>query len=358
MRTYETPMGPVNKKQWMLLKYVSKKTAGHEFGDCPPLHIPAAVIDEIIPGVDWEALVTNGFLRKSRGLLKLHKKLSGFLSVADDPVLPGSRRPMVSSILEDDEFGEIPVDALVKTSRQAFIVNSFMADKIKNAQWDDSVSDGVRKAARKTAYHTSPLFHDAYCDWRGRVYYQSSDWGSIFNSKVVRSMLDSQHADEMNTDDFRYMCAVVEEEFEVTIHNFLDVMAITITNAYDAQRVRAAYAIFEYTKYRKTAYLMEQDATCSGGQIVALLTGDRDLGIATNVVPSPVKQDLYKEISDNDNMMQIWHLLGLDGMEHKGLRRELAKPVVMVSFYGGSADAVFVNVWDRYEGEFETNEDG
>ncbi len=126
-----------------------------------------------------------------------------------------------------------------------------------------------------------------------------------------------------------------------------------------AQRVRAALAIHEVKTTGATAYLLEQDASCSGGQIIALLTGDQNLGEATNIIRSSTggKQDIYRRLSEALSMEPVWHILGLSGPLHANTRRKLAKPVIMVSFYGGKEKGILNSMWLNYNGSFEDEGD-
>lgn len=100
---------------------------------------------------------------------------------------------------------------------------------------------------------------------------------------------------------------------------------------------------------------MEQDASCSGGQIIALLTGDSKLAAATNCIKREGKGDLYLSITENKLLNSLWHTLDLAATdkETKAVRRQLAKPVVMVSFYGGEKNGILCTLWNKYNGEFE-----
>ncbi len=297
-------------------------------------------------------LKDNKLVRDDKGLgTRISRKAKGTWEPQQERINPGTRRPYVNSVLLDEELGEIPIDALNAAADQSFSVNEFMAQKIKDAKWSTELQHpnnaGVIKSAVDTAWAKGPLFHDAFCDWRGRVYYQSGNFGGMLNNKIVRSMLDAPEAHNVGRDsrEFRYMLQVIESEYGVNLRNFREVRDSTITNAKDANRVRAAHAIYEVLKHGATAYLMEQDASCSGGQIIALLTGDRALAQVTNAIPAPVRGDIYLGISEDPRMEDLWHMFDLAGPEDKHTRRSMAKPVVMVTFYGGVAVGITTNLW-------------
>lgn len=83
----------------------------------------------------------------------------------------------------------------------------------------------------------------------------------------------------------------------------------------------------------KTALAMEQDASSSGAQIIALTTKNKQLAELSNVIPTEQKQRLYDVIAkatyDDPRFTKINERLGLN---EKDLRKA-SKALCMVTFY-------------------------
>ena len=94
----------------------------------------------------------------------------------------------------------------------------------------------------------------------------------------------------------------------------------------------------------KTALALEQDASSSGAQIIALTTRNKQLAELSNVIPTPYKKRLYDEIASltyNDpRFREINKKLGLT---EKDLRKA-AKAQNMVTFYGAGQRTGILNV--------------
>ena len=119
----------------------------------------------------------------------------------------------------------------------------------------------------------------------------------------------------------------------------------------DFMRVRAALAVIEYSEVGRTAYLVEQDASCSGFQHMALLMRDRRLARRVNATPNDKRQDLYRYVAD---ICSIGVVLGLNDRD----ARQWAKPVVMLTGYGSGANGIATRYWFDAGGEGDYNEDG
>lgn len=94
----------------------------------------------------------------------------------------------------------------------------------------------------------------------------------------------------------------------------------------------------------KTALALEQDASSSGAQIIALTTKNKELAKLSNVVPTNQKQRLYDEIAAatyNDPRFRV--LNQKLGLTEKDLRRA-AKAQNMVTFYGAGEKTGILNV--------------
>ena len=97
----------------------------------------------------------------------------------------------------------------------------------------------------------------------------------------------------------------------------------------------------------KTALALEQDASSSGAQIIALTTRNKQLAELSNVIPTTQKRRLYDEIAartfDDEEFRQLNARLGLS---EKDLRKA-AKAQNMVSFYGAGERTGILNVENK-----------
>ncbi len=94
----------------------------------------------------------------------------------------------------------------------------------------------------------------------------------------------------------------------------------------------------------KTALALEQDASSSGAQIIALTTKNKQLAELSNVVPTNQKRRLYDEIAAatyNDPRFKV--LNEKLGLNEKDLRKA-AKAQNMVTFYGAGERTGILNV--------------
>jgi SPP1 gp7 family putative phage head morphogenesis protein len=95
----------------------------------------------------------------------------------------------------------------------------------------------------------------------------------------------------------------------------------------------------EKVKTFKTKLMMENDASASGAQIIALATRDRTLALASNVLPTTKKNRLYDTIAMDTMADPAFH--SLEAFKDLGLTWEElakgAKQANMVAFYGAGA---------------------
>jgi len=97
------------------------------------------------------------------------------------------------------------------------------------------------------------------------------------------------------------------------------------------------------TQY-KTALALEQDASSSGAQIIALTTRNKQLAELSNVVPTNQKRRLYDEIAASTFDDPRFKTLNLKlGLSEKDLRKA-AKAQNMVTFYGAGERTGIMNV--------------
>ena len=94
----------------------------------------------------------------------------------------------------------------------------------------------------------------------------------------------------------------------------------------------------------KTAIALEQDASSSGAQIIALTTRNKQLAELSNVVPTTQKRRLYDEIAAATYNDPRFRKLNIKlGLNEKDLRKA-AKAQNMVTFYGAGERTGILNV--------------
>jgi len=99
----------------------------------------------------------------------------------------------------------------------------------------------------------------------------------------------------------------------------------------------------------KTALALEQDASSSGAQIIALTTRNKQLAELSNVIPTAQKKRLYDEIAAatyNDPRFKV--LNQKLGLNEKDLRKA-AKAQNMVTFYGAGERTGILRIEDKLQ---------
>jgi hypothetical protein len=102
----------------------------------------------------------------------------------------------------------------------------------------------------------------------------------------------------------------------------------------------------------QTAYLLEQDANCSGFQHMALIMRDMRLASATNVIINDEDEDLYMEVAESGDVANLL----FKGNERKA--RQFSKTIVMLTGYGSGATGIACSYWNDHGGAGEINADG
>jgi SPP1 gp7 family putative phage head morphogenesis protein len=103
-------------------------------------------------------------------------------------------------------------------------------------------------------------------------------------------------------------------------------------------------ASLETLKSYKTSLALEQDASSSGAQIIALTTRNKQLAELSNVIPTNYKKRLYDEIAASTyNDRRFIELNKKLGLSEKDLRKA-AKAQNMVTFYGAGERTGIFNV--------------
>lgn len=105
-----------------------------------------------------------------------------------------------------------------------------------------------------------------------------------------------------------------------------------------------SYENLQHLRSYKTSLALEQDASSSGAQIIALTTRNKQLAELSNVVPTNQKRRLYDEIAAATyNDPRFRELNKRLGLSEKDLRKA-AKAQNMVTFYGAGERTGILNV--------------
>ena len=275
------------------------------------------------------------------------------------PIAPGTRRPVFTGIDAECDSPEV-LNSLSLLSKQGYCYNAVVAAKIRRDIEDGNMIFGPAAEARTEGKEygrnealmsikrlmgkcpNTPLHSDVFLDWRGRVNHMSATFASFQQNLLQRACLSAPKAVEVAVDspEWDYMLQQFAHE-GVTLDNYSDMLAAPIATADDAIEYRMAFTIMEIITTGKTDFMLEQDASCSGGQIIAMLTGDMDLARATNLINTDGdRQDIYTDLVSNERFDNVWEECPMPLKD----KRAIAKPVIMISFYGGGPAGILANM--------------
>ena len=268
-----------------------------------------------------------------------------------EPITPGTRRGIISNSPLEPEPGSMHMQVLDRVSKQGFRINSRFMDLLfswwgPRPPLNQNLASDYRSLG---ANKGKVIFTDAFFDWRLRVYTMAGTWGSLQNSRLSRAALEAPYAVAPTPEQWAEVVAVFKHEDWPT--TYADASEYLKTPSTDWMQIRAALAVLEYHETGQTAYLVEQDASCSGFQHVALLMRDPDLARQVNATITDSRNDLYAYVAD---ICGIGPALGLNDRE----ARQWAKPVVMLTGYGSGAGGIACRYWFDAGGAGEYNEDG
>ena len=281
---------------------------------------------------------------------------------SNSPVIPGSNRPMISRSPYAPSEDSPHYECLKKLSNQGFRVSPLFVDYVASVfpkvcaerqLWLEAIERtflGLWRTKNKVIYT------DVFYDWRGRVYQQSGEWGSLQNNRLSRAALSSPERYKVTVKGFEYMKKIFKHEgwpcTTEEANHFLMNPEFDGNGALDWMAVRAALTILEINKDGTTDFLIEQDATCSGFQHMALLMKDFELAKTVNAIYSSTRGDLYMLVA---KLGKIAELL-FKGNAKKA--RQFAKVIVMLTGYGSGAAGIACRYWTDAGGSGETDEDG
>lgn len=367
MNYYNVNGHDINALQYVMLKNASKAKflpSNDTIENAVPLHVNP-LIQELYAGNTAEILhdatdlAKKGFLTLRTGAGKAlfaeaTEKGNIINQPSTTPLRVGYHRPAVSNANNNaQEMPDIMKNALQTLADTPLVLNEEMRKLVQRTRMNGWTPE-ERAVIKGLLEWEGPIYSEAFCDWRGRAYNQSGTFGSYTQSKINRAMLDAPEATPVKygSREYKYMITITECEYGVNDKNWRQILNKPITEPSDLNRARAALAIKEVKETGKTAYMMEQDASCSGAQFVALLMGDTKMAKYTNLLPDSVKHDLYTFIAADTTIIELLNNVGITNPKKI---RNAAKPVVMLSFYGSYHKQIALNIWIDNEGEMVEN---
>lgn len=131
-------------------------------------------------------------------------------------------------------------------------------------------------------------------------------------------------------------------------------LAIEYARIYD--HVEGDFTNIEKLATYKTKLMIENDASSSGAQIIGLSTGDRDISINSNVLPTLQKNRLYDLVAmDTVSDPDFQKIQGLkDANVQWTDLQKAAKAQNMVSFYGAGKATQAANIEAKFASVLET----
>jgi hypothetical protein len=265
------------------------------------------------------------------------------------PIKPGTRRGMISNSPFEINEDSYHYHVLEKVAEQQFRVSSRFMDTLF-AWWGPRppVNEGLASCYRTLGANKGRLARtDAFYDTRGRVYSLSGDSGSLQNSRLSRAAMEAPEPVDVRG-GWSYALEIFQHEGWATTVD--EANAVLSTPTTDFMAVRAAIAILEVAETGKTAFLLEQDATCSGFQHMALLTRDRALAEAVNATVSDVRGDLYALLAEECAIAAYFEITDRAA-------RSFVKPIVMLTGYGSGAHGLALRYWVDFNGEVVVDEE-
>ena len=276
---------------------------------------------------------------------------------------PGHHRQIISrSPVTIIDESSLFFTALARLAEQGYKVNPQYVDYIY--QNIGTIAKGMDENKRATLIrHLTQMFHfkgtkeliysASFYDTRGRTYHMTGDTLTYQGHQISRWALAAPQRYGVTDKAYQYMLKMFEHEgWPITVE---DARTLLSNPSDDFAAIRAALTIIDIHETGMTDYMLEQDASCSGFQMMGLIMNDVDLLIATNVIKSPDgrRRDLYIETALAGNV----HTTLFDG--DMRLARKFCKPVVMLTGYGSGYRGLATRIWLDHDGagSYNINED-
>ena len=190
----------------------------------------------------------------------------------------------------------------------------------------------------------SPYWMEIFADWRGRLYTDSRGILSYQGDDLSRALTQFNEAKPVDTDDLKIFLEIIEDEYDLTHARIQEICAdpeAYLDDNDDSKPCCVLAAALAYEEAETTGhsrYVLQQDATCSGFQHIAMFLRDSYLGKLVNILSSTKKRDLYKKVVRLlvKTRTQAW-VETLAKQCPKKLRKQMAKPTVILTGYGSGA---------------------
>ena len=302
-----------------------------------------------------------GYITRTRGGVRGKARFKSGVNKA--PVAPGDKRPAVSGrdseVLADADVlntalwqqGDIPFTTHKPTAQ---VLRSLKADGVWSPSKEENRS--VDWHCRSNgSWHLSP-----FADWRGRIYLQDGEHGSPMTDHVNRGCTDLADATVASLEDQAYIMAIIADEYDLNLQLAKDYLNDPVQWCRDhgvphsvGNFTRAAFCLVEMAAGQATGYIVQQDASCSGFQIMALLTGDADLAMQVNLLSPEKSYDLYSHVAEEAGIFAMLSEMGIEAR----FARLVAKAVVMLVGYGAGVATVANGILAKGDCQ-EQDEDG
>ena len=266
--------------------------------------------------------------------------------VNSKPVAPGDKRPSVS--MRDDEVladAGILNDAMWQLGETSFRTHTPTAGVLRQLK-ADGVWQPSKEENKSVDWHCrqrGAWFLSPFCDWRGRIYLQDGQFGSPMTDHVNRGCTDWATPVVASQEDAEYVAQIIADEYDLTLGLAKDYLNDPVQWCKDhgvphsvGNFTRAAFALVEMSEGRPCGYIVQQDASCSGFQIMALLTGDEELARQVNLLSECKSYDLYSYVAEKAGIYAMLEDMGIDPR----YARHVAKAVVMLVGYGAGVATV------------------
>ena len=266
--------------------------------------------------------------------------------VSRTPVAPGDQRPAVS--MRDSEVladADVLNHAMWRAGEVEYTTHKPTANVLRELKasgvWTPSKEED--SSVNWHCKQTEGWYLAPFADWRGRIYLQSGSHGSPMTDHVNRGCTDFATGQVASIEDSLYVAAVIKDEYgldhEGAVEFLTDPVEYCRTHGVPQSLgnfTRAAWALREMANGVSTGYIVQQDASCSGFQIMSLLTGDEELARQVNLLSPTKEYDLYTHVAEAAGIFTILSEMGID----QRFARHCAKAVVMLVGYGAGVDTV------------------
>ena len=288
----------------------------------------------------------------------------------------GQRRALVSRRVDIQLSDEVK-EAMSYLQSQSYTINERVYDVMKKCRDVDAhlIKEVDRLKSELEEVHALSkdpqrlqFYVDYFADWRGRLYVNAYGALNYQGDHANRGLVRNYKEYPITPENLEMLEAMLNEEYDVNLDNCDQI----IDNAVELRKhdkicykaLDAACALQECRDTGRSSYIPYKDATCSGFQHIAAMTGDSYLGMYVNIVGDNITvNDLYMIVVDSfmksggfwpDYLARFFRT----ERDKKQLRKHLAKPTVMLSGYGSTPQPIALK-FVGYDGKAQyRNDDG